>query len=47
MSSVLDILNMNYLYIIQMEIPQSSKKQNLNLQPANNYLYSIYIVVGI
>ena len=26
MSSVLDILSLNYLYIIQMEIPQSSKK---------------------
>ena len=29
------------------KIPQSSKKQNLNLRPANNYLYSIYIVLGI
>ena len=26
MSSVLDILSLNYLYIIQMEIPENSKK---------------------
>lgn len=29
------------------EIPESSKKQNLNLLHASNYLHSIYIVLGV
>ena len=29
---------------IQKKIPESSKKQNLNLLHASNYLHSIYIV---
>ena len=28
-------------------IPETSKKQNLNLPGADNYLYSIYTVLGI
>ena len=29
------------------KIPESSKKQSLNLPLTNNYLHSIYIVLGI
>ena len=29
------------------KIPESSKKQNLNLMCAGNYLHSMYIVLGI
>ena len=29
------------------KIPESSKKQSLNLLPAGNYLHSIYIILGI
>ena len=29
------------------KIPESSKKQNLNLLQTGNYLHSIYIVLGI
>ena len=32
---------------ISKTIPESSKKQNLNLPHPNNYLHIIYIVLGI
>ena len=32
---------------IQKKIPESSKKQNLYLPHAGNYLHIIYIVLGI
>ena len=30
----------------QLEIPESSKKQNLNLSWSSNHLHSVYIVLG-
>ena len=33
--------------IFEKKVPKSSKKQNLNLPHTSNYLYSIYIILGI
>ena len=40
----LKVLHLQMHQNIQKKIPESSKKKNLNLLHASNYLHSIYIV---
>ena len=43
----LKVLHLQIHQNIQKKIPESSRKQNLNLLHASNYLHSIYIVLGM